>query len=501
MKRDCCSPSFIESPRSLKIRGLSRFMEVTMRADTDQDTIAAVSTAVSESGIGIIRVSGPEAFLVADRIFRSRKGKVPSSLPSHTIHYGFIYDGEEEIDEVLLSVFRKPHSYTAEDTVEINCHGGVYAMRRVLETALSHGARAAEPGEFTKRAFLNGRLDLSQAEAVMGIIRSKNEYALRNSLGQLHGSVLKTVTDLRGEILHEAAFIEAALDDPEHYSLDSYSEEIREKNERWILRIEDLIQSSENGRIIQEGIRTVIIGRPNAGKSSLLNLFVGDERAIVTDIEGTTRDILTETVQIGGITLLLADTAGIRETGDKVEKIGVDRAVKYTQEADLVLCVIDASEKINENDRRILSLCRNKKTIILLNKTDLSVITDEKMIADTLAEIMPEADTSENIRILPISAMSGEGLKEFEKTVRDMFYLGKLQYNDEVMITNVRQKNLLRDAKNSLLLVRKSIEDEMPEDFLSIDLRECCIALGKITGEETDEDLVNEIFRSFCMGK
>lgn len=475
------------------------FMEVTMRAGTDQDTIAAVSTAVSESGIGIIRISGPEAFLVADRIFRSPKGKIPSTLPSHTIHYGFIFDGEEEIDEVLLSIFRSPHSYTAEDTAEINCHGGVYAMRRVLEAALSHGARAAEPGEFTKRAFLNGRLDLSQAEAVMGIIQSKNEYALKNSLGQLRGSVLKTVTSLRGEILHEAAFIEAALDDPEHYTLDSYTEEIRGKNESWISRISDLIKSAENGRIIQEGIRTAIIGRPNAGKSSLLNLFVGDERAIVTDIEGTTRDILTETVQIGGITLLLADTAGIRETGDKVEKIGVDRAVKYTQEADLVLCVIDASEEITENDRRILELCRDKKTIILLNKTDLSVVTDEKMIADALSLIMPEA--SENIRILPISALSGEGLQEFEKTVRDMFYLGKLQYNDEVMITNVRQKNLLREAENSLLLVRRSIEDGMPEDFLSIDLRECCMALGKITGEETDEDLVNEIFRSFCMGK
>lgn len=460
-----------------------------------KDTIAAISTAVSESGIGIIRISGEEAFEVADRVWQSPgKKKRLSMQPANTIHYGYIYDGEEMVDEVLVMLMRGPKSFTAEDTVEINCHGGVYAMKRVLETVLKNGARPAEPGEFTKRAFLNGRIDLSRAEAVMDVIQAKNEYALKNSLSQLKGSVQKKLKSLRQSILYEIARIESALDDPEHMSLENYPEELGAQNKEWLAEIEKLIDSSENGKILKEGIQTVILGKPNAGKSSLLNILSGEEKAIVTEIAGTTRDILEETVNIHGITLRLMDTAGIRSTEDVVEKIGVSRAKESAKNADLIIYVIDTSRPLDENDREIMELLRGKKAVILLNKSDLdSVVTRE--------EVLEQLDDLEVQKMISVSAKEQTGIEELENALKDLFFEGKVTFNDEVCITNLRQKANLAEARESLLKVQESLEMDMPEDFYSIDLMSAYEALGAITGESVGEDLVNEIFSKFCMGK
>ena len=460
-----------------------------------KDTIAAISTAVSESGIGIIRISGEEAFEVADRVWQSPgKKKRLSMQPANTIHYGYIYDGEEMVDEVLVMLMRGPKSFTAEDTVEINCHGGVYAMKRVLETVLKNGARPAEPGEFTKRAFLNGRIDLSRAEAVMDVIQAKNEYSLKNSLSQLKGSVQKKLKSLRQSILYEIARIESALDDPEHMSLENYPEELGAKNKEWLAEIEKLIDSSENGKILKEGIQTVILGKPNAGKSSLLNILSGEEKAIVTEIAGTTRDILEETVNIHGITLRLMDTAGIRSTEDVVEKIGVSRAKESAKNADLIIYVIDTSRPLDENDREIMELLRGKKAVILLNKSDLdSVVTRE--------EVLEQLDDLEVQKMISVSAKEQTGIEELENALKDLFFEGKVTFNDEVCITNLRQKANLAEARESLLKVQESLEMDMPEDFYSIDLMSAYEALGAITGESVGEDLVNEIFSKFCMGK
>ena len=460
-----------------------------------KDTIAAISTAVSESGIGIIRISGEEAFEVADRVWQSPgKKKRLSMQPANTIHYGYIYDGEEMVDEVLVMLMRGPKSFTAEDTVEINCHGGVYAMKRVLETVLKNGARPAEPGEFTKRAFLNGRIDLSRAEAVMDVIQAKNEYALKNSLSQLKGSVQKKLKSLRQSILYEIARIESALDDPEHMSLENYPEELGAKKKEWLAEIEKLIDSSENGKILKEGIQTVILGKPNAGKSSLLNILSGEEKAIVTEIAGTTRDILEETVNIHGITLRLMDTAGIRSTEDVVEKIGVSRAKESAKNADLIIYVIDTSRPLDENDREIMELLRGKKAVILLNKSDLdSVVTRE--------EVLEQLDDLEVQKMISVSAKEQTGIEELENALKDLFFEGKVTFNDEVCITNLRQKANLAEARESLLKVQESLEMDMPEDFYSIDLMSAYEALGAITGESVGEDLVNEIFSKFCMGK
>lgn len=455
-------------------------------------TIAAISTAVSESGIGIIRISGKDAFSVIDRIYRSKnKKKLLSRQPSHTIHYGYICDGEEVIDEVLVMLMRAPKSFTAEDTVEINCHGGVYAMKRILETVLKNGARPAEPGEFTKRAFLNGRIDLSQAEAVIDVIQAKNEYALKSSVSQLKGSVLTAVSDLRKEILYELAFIESALDDPEHISLENYPEQLKEKIKKWKNRLQKLICSAENGRIIKEGIKTVILGKPNAGKSSLLNLLSGKELAIVTEVAGTTRDVLTETVSLNGITLNIVDTAGIRHTEDIVEKIGVKKAEENALDADLILYVADSSTPLDENDDRIIRMLEGRKSIILLNKSDLETVTTMELLQEKTG----------NRTVIPVSIKEGTGIAEFEECIKNMFYMGEISFNDEVFITNIRQKNLLADALGSLNQVENSIFTDMPEDFFSIDLMDSYESLGKITGEQVGEDLINEIFSKFCMGK
>ena len=468
-----------------------------------KDTIAAIATAVSESGIGIIRVSGEEAVEVVDSVFKSGLGKsILKNMESHTIRYGFIYDGDEMIDEVMVSFMKGPKSFTAEDTVEINCHGGILVMNKILETVIKNGARLAEPGEFTKRAFLNGRIDLSKAEAVMDLIHAKNEFARKNSVNQLKGSVSSIIKELRAKIIYEIAFIESALDDPEHFDTSDYPQKLSKIVDDLLTEIDRLLNTCEDGKILKEGINTVIVGKPNVGKSSLLNLLIGEERAIVTDVAGTTRDILQESIKIKGINLNMIDTAGIHATEDIVEKIGVDKAKKYANDADLIIYVVDASVDLDEADEEIMKLLENKNVIILCNKSDLTTKTDENNLYDKLSVVLKEeTDLKEKIRIIKTSTKENTGIEEFEDTVSKMFFHGKIQLNDEVYITNMRHKEALMDTKQSLLMVKQSLEDEMPEDFYSIDLMNAYTSLGFIIGEELGDDLVQEIFSKFCMGK
>ena len=456
------------------------------------ETIAAIATGMSNSGIGIVRISGDQAFEVIDRIYRNKKGQAGTlwDAKSHTAHYGYIYDGDERIDEVLVLIMRGPNSYTAEDTVEIDCHGGIRMVQRILETVLHNGARTAQPGEFTKRAFLNGRLDLAQAEAVAELIHASNDYALKSSVSQLGGSVSGKIRALRETILYETAFIESALDDPEHISLEGYPQKLHGIVEKEQKSIEELLKTSADGKIIREGIETVIVGKPNAGKSSLLNLLVGENKAIVTDIEGTTRDILEEYITLHGITLKIVDTAGIRETEDVVEKIGVSRAREVAKGADLVLYVVDSSTPLDENDEEIIEMLKDRKAIVLYNKTDLASAVSMEALKEKI-----------NHPLIPISAKEETGIAQLADTIKSMFFSGKISFNDEVYITNARHKEALEEAADSLAMVKQSIEDGMPEDFFSIDLMAAYGSLGKITGEEVGEDLVNEIFSKFCMGK
>lgn len=467
-----------------------------------KDTIAAISTGMTNSGIGIVRISGDEAFHVIDRIYHGKERL--SEAESHTIHYGYIKDKDETIDEVLVMLMRSPRTFTGEDTVEINCHGGTYVVKRVLETVIKNGARPAEPGEFTKRAFLNGKLDLSQAEAVIDVITSQSEYALQSSISQLKGSVRKKIEDIRKQIIYHTAFIETALDDPEHIDIDGYGETLKKVTEELLVEIKKLIDSSDSGRIMKEGIQTVIVGKPNAGKSSLLNVLAGKERAIVTDIEGTTRDALEEQIQLKGLTLNMIDTAGIRKTDDIIEKIGVDKAKEYVKNADLIIYVVDASRPLDSNDRDIMELLDGRKVIILLNKSDLTtVITKEKMQEEINQTVLNSRGNTEagTIPMIDISAKEEQGLNELEETLKEMFLHGEVSFNDEVYITNIRQKAALMDACRSLEKVIESIDNQMPEDFFSIDLIDAYESLGSITGETIGEDLVNEIFSKFCMGK
>ncbi len=456
-----------------------------------KDTIAAIATAMSSSGIGIVRMSGPDSFEIIDKIFQPKKaGKKLSNEKGYSLHYGFIKDGEDFIDEVLVLAMRGPHSYTAEDTIEIDCHGGIFVVKKILETTIKYGARVAEPGEFTKRAFLNGRIDLSQAEAVIDVINAKNEMALKSSLSQLKGSVHTKIVSLREEILYEIAFIESALDDPEHISLDEYPETLLPKVQKINQELKKLLLTCDNGRFLKEGIQTVIVGKPNAGKSSLMNVLVGEERAIVTDIAGTTRDIIEEHISLNGISLNMIDTAGIRNTEDVVENIGVSKAKEYAEKADLILYVVDGTKKMDEADEEIWPILENKKVIILLNKSDLdNMITKE------------ELEEKFDFPVIPISAKEETGINLLEDTLKEMFFQGELSFNDEIYITNMRHKEAIQNAYESMQLVEGSILDGMPEDFFSIDLMNAYKALGIVIGEEIEDDLANEIFSKFCMGK
>ena len=455
-------------------------------------TIAAIATAVSPAGLSVIRISGEEAFSIIDKIYRSKSGhKKLSEQQSHTIHYGYIYDGEEMIDEVLVLLMRAPKTFTKEDTVEIDCHGGILVTRKILDTVVKYGASLAEPGEFTKRAFLNGRMDLSEAEAVLDVIHAKNEFALQASVKQLKGSVAKKIRELRNDILDSIAFIESALDDPEHISIEGYDEQLKGILIKMQKELKRLATQYQNGKMLSEGIKTVILGKPNAGKSSLMNRLTGQERAIVTEIAGTTRDTLEEQVQIGGIGFQMIDTAGIRNTADVVEKIGVERAKQAAEEADLILYVVDASQPLDESDLEIISMIEQKKAIILLNKTDL----EPKLTVKELQNRCPSHP------ILMISAKTEEGMENLDTTLQQMFLEGKISFNDEVYITNARHKECLDNSIKSIEKVLESIEAGLPEDFYTIDLMDAYSSLGLILGEAVEEDLVNRIFSKFCMGK
>lgn len=452
------------------------------------DTIAAIATAMSNAGIGIIRISGPEAVEVADRIFQGSYSLKEAA--SHTIHYGHIvYDGHT-MDEVLVAVMLAPKTYTREDTVEIDCHGGVLVERKILDAVLSSGARLAEPGEFTKRAFLNGRIDLSQAESVMDLISSDNDYALQSSVEQLSGVLSEQVHSMRDAILYETAYIESALDDPEHYDLEGYSAELSKHLLPVQKQLQTLIDSARDGAFIKEGIRTAIVGRPNAGKSSLLNALARKERAIVTDIPGTTRDTLEEKINIDGITLQLIDTAGIRDTQDTVEKIGVERAFSSMEHADLIIYVVDGTAPLNADDDRIIAEIKNREAVVLLNKEDLTTVIDPEELTKMTGH-----------RVISISAKEHEGLEDLADYIRNKFFHGKIRINEEMYITNARQEEALKNAAESLDLVQKSISDGMPEDLYTVDLMDAYEQLGLITGESVEDDLADEIFSKFCMGK
>lgn len=454
------------------------------------NTIAAIATPMTNSGIGVIRISGDQAFDIIYKIFRPEKQKNMKEVLSYTAHYGHVYDGDQLLDECIVLIMKGPHSYTAEDVAEIQCHGGVVVMKKILEAVFRAGAVPAEPGEFTKRAFLNGRIDLSKAEAVMDLIQSKNEFAMESSLKQLSGVLGRKITDLRKQLIHGVAFIESALDDPEHYSVDGFSVELKHQVEQMIEELHHFLENADNGRILKEGIQTVIVGKPNAGKSSVLNVLLGEERAIVTEIAGTTRDTLEESIQIKGIPLNIIDTAGIRDTNDLIEQIGVDKAKELLKKSDLILYVVDTSSHMTEEDEEIIKLIEGKETIVLLNKADL----------DSLI-LREEIEQRGFHHVAVISAKEQTGIEELYQMIQDIFFEGNVSFNDEIYLTNMRHKNAVSDALKSLSMVLQSIEDGMPEDFFSIDLMDAYEHLGFITGESVGEDLVNEIFAEFCMGK
>lgn len=455
------------------------------------ETIAAISTAMNNSGIGIVRISGNDALTIIDKIFKPiNNNKKMTQVKTHTIHYGNIIDDNNIVDEVLVLIMKAPHTYTKEDTVEIDCHGGVLVVKKILELVIRNGARSAEPGEFTKRAFLNGRIDLSQAEAVIDLINAQNEFALDSSIKQLKGNVSEKINEVRAKLINQIAFIESALDDPEHINVDGYGKELSPIIKDMQIELEQLIESADNGRILQEGIKTVILGKPNVGKSSLLNLLVGEERAIVTEIAGTTRDTVEERIRINEISLNIVDTAGIRNTEDIIEKIGVSKALNYAKDADLIVYVVDGSKDLEQDDYKIIELIKEKKAIVLLNKIDLEMLISKQQM---------EKLTNKNVIL--ISAKNNVGINEFYSTVKELFYNGQIKFNDQIVITNIRHKEAINQAFESLKLVEQSINDEMPEDFLSIDLMNAYIALGIVIGEAIEDDLVNEIFSKFCTGK
>lgn len=455
------------------------------------ETIVAIATAMNNSGIGIIRISGEEAFAIIKKIFKPYRNKNIDEVSSHTVHYGTIMDGERIVDEVLVLIMKAPHTYTREDTVEIDCHGGMYVLKKTLELVIQNGARPAEPGEFTKRAFLNGRIDLSQAEAVIDVINAENDFALKSALTQLKGSVSEKIRKERAVLLEQIAYIEAALDDPEHIEMEGYGEELLPVLRNSLSEIEQLLSSADDGRIIKEGVKTVILGKPNVGKSSLLNALMGQERAIVTDIAGTTRDAIEESIRLNDVTLNIIDTAGIRDTEDLIEQIGVDKAREYAKEADLIIFMIDLSKKLDSNDYEILEIIKEKKTIVLLNKTDLKTEADLKEIEQQL----------QGIPVIETSIRKNQGLSELSETVKEMFYKKEINFNDQVYITNIRQKNDLQSAAESLKNAIQSIEAGMPEDFFTIDMMDAYTSLGSVIGEAIEDDLADEIFSKFCMGK
>lgn len=459
----------------------------------EEDTIAAIASGCTDSGIGVIRLSGKYALSIIEKVFVPKKEGVKlSEMKSYTAHYGFIVNplDKNKIDECIILYMKGPHSYTGEDVVEIDAHGGNFVCKRILRILLENGARLAEPGEYTKRAFLNGRMDLTQAEAVMDVIHADNEYALKISMNQLSGKLKDKIISIRNQIIHKNAYIEYALDDPEHVSLDGFSDKLLLLVNDMIEDINELLRHADDGKLLKEGIKTAIVGRPNAGKSSLLNALLREERAIVTDIPGTTRDTLEEHITIEGIPFHIIDTAGIHDTEDIVEKIGVDKAKNVIINADLILYIIDSSNEFKEEDEKIIELIKDKNVIVLLNKSDLEQKMDENRIKNML-----------NAPILSISIKKEEGLKEFYDIIKEMFFHGEITVKEGAMISNERQRLEISNALESLMKVKESIELSMSEDFYTIDLMDAYEYLGNVIGESVHDDLVNQIFEEFCTGK
>lgn len=458
------------------------------------DVIAAIASGLTQSGIGIIRLSGSHVLDVVKKIFKPYHKKIDiAQMKTYTAHYGFIVDPDDNddiVDECIILYMKGPHSYTGEDTVEIDVHGGTYLCQKTLELICRHGARLAEPGEYSKRAFLNGRMDLTQAEAVMDVIAADNENALKNSVKQLKGDLKEQIVKMRDQIIHENAYIEYALDDPEHVSLERYPEKLKKIVNELIEKLQKFIDSAGEGRLVKEGLKTVIVGKPNAGKSSLLNVLLKEERAIVTNVPGTTRDTLEEHAIVGGIPLNIVDTAGIHNTDDVVEKIGVDKAIEVIEDADLILYVVDATQNLTKEDQQIIEKIKEKKVIVLLNKSDLNIKIKQEEILQWISA-----------KVIVTSMTEQSGMEEFVNVLKDMFFQGELSMNQEVMITNNRQKQAMEKALESLKQVLFSIENGMSEDFYTIDLMDSYEQLGYIIGESVNDDLVNEIFKDFCTGK
>lgn len=463
-----------------------------MHIEEKLDCIAAIATPLGNSGIGIIRISGDDSIQLIDRIARC-PGKKFATLPSHTIHYGWIWDikGEKAIDEVLISIMRAPKTFTGEDTIEINCHGGSFITHRILEEVLKAGAAPAEPGEFSKRAFLNGKMDLSKAEAIIDMIEANNTLSIDNAVLQMRGNIRHRVERLRSTLLYEIAYIESVLDDPEHLNFSDRREEFYMQVTQVKKELQIIVDRTKQGRLIKDGIRTAIIGKTNVGKSTLLNALLGEERAIVTDIEGTTRDSIEETIRLGDIHLRLIDTAGIRKTEDVIEQIGIDRSYSQIEQADLILYVCDSSRPADDEDIHLMQQLRDKNCIVLLNKNDR-----EQRFDRTLLETYLPQKT-----VLPISAKEQLGLEELTVQIERLFSLDELSMKDELYITNLRQSLLFEKALQSICMVEQSLADDMPEDFYSIDLMAAYETLGEIIGETVHDDVANEIFSKFCTGK
>ena len=453
-------------------------------------TIVSISTAPGIGGIGIIRMSGEKSFEILDKIFKPKTSQKIEDIKGYTIKYGHIVENNEIIDEVLVSYFKAPRSYTTENMCEINSHGGNVVVKKILEICLKNGAELAEPGEFTKRAFLNGRIDLAQAESVIDVINAKSDKEAKSGIKQLEGYLSKEIKGIKQEILDVLVNIEVTIDYPEYDTPEVQEKEIAQILESVGKKLKKLEKSFDNGKIIKDGIKTAIIGKPNAGKSSLMNVLLGEERAIVTEIAGTTRDTLEEHIYLQGISLNVVDTAGIRDTEDIVEKIGVERAMKAAEDADLIIYVVDGSRALDENDKEIMEFIRGRRAIVLLNKTDLKLAVDK----DELENACGHA-------VIPISAKEEQGIEALEEEIKRLFYHGKISFNEQVYITNVRHKEALEQTLDSLKMVKQSVSDGMPEDFYSIDLMNAYEQLGKILGEAVEDDLVNEIFSKFCMGK
>ena len=454
-------------------------------------TIASISTAPGIGGIGIIRMSGAQTFEILEKIFKQKNPQKIEDIKGYTIKYGHIVDNEKIIDEVLVSYFKAPKSYTTENMCEINSHGGTVILKEILELCLKNGAELAEPGEFTKRAFLNGRIDLAQAESVIDIINAKSEKEAKSSINQLEGFLSRDIREIKQGILDVLVNIDVTIDYPEYDTPEVQKKEIKDMLENTINKLSRLEKSFDNGKIIKDGIKTAIIGKPNAGKSSLLNAILKEDRAIVTALAGTTRDTIEEFVTVRGVPLKLVDTAGIREAVDEVEKIGVEKSIKQAQDADLEIAIFDSSKPLDAEDLEILNLIKNKKTIILLNKTDLKQVISED--DDRL--------TSVTSNILKISALNKTGIEELYDKISEMFNLDEINLDNEVLITNLRHKNIISKAKENALNAKNALENNMPIDIIAIYIRQILDDLGEITGEVVTEDIINEIFSKFCLGK